>query len=110
MFDIGFPELILILVIALLVFGPKKLPEIGSGIGKALREFRQASTVLTQELTREIQLDERPSGHTGVPSGHKDVKEETEPPQSLPPEAAEQPPSTAPEVVEQPPSTAPDSG
>jgi sec-independent protein translocase protein TatA len=89
MFDIGFPELILILVIALIVFGPKKLPEIGSAIGKGLREFRQASTALTQELTREIQLDEKP-------------KEEAEQPKSTSPEAAEQPKSLLPEEAEQP--------
>jgi sec-independent protein translocase protein TatA len=40
---IGGPELILILVIALVIFGPSRLPEIGSGLGKAIREFRKAS-------------------------------------------------------------------
>jgi TatA/E family protein of Tat protein translocase len=85
MFDIGFPELILILVIALIVFGPKKLPEIGSAIGKGLREFRQASAVLTQELTREVQLDEKP-------------KEAAEQPKSLPSEVAEQPQGLSPEA------------
>jgi sec-independent protein translocase protein TatA len=75
MFDIGVPELIMILVIALIIFGPGKLPEIGSAIGKGLREFRQASTEITRELTREIQLDAKPSGHT-------DAKEEAEQPKS----------------------------
>lgn len=41
--NIGVPELILILVIALIVFGPKKLPEVGRSVGKGLREFRRAS-------------------------------------------------------------------
>lgn len=40
---IGFPELILVLVIALVIFGPGKLPSIGSAIGKALSEFKKAS-------------------------------------------------------------------
>ena len=44
MFNIGMPELILILIIALIVFGPGKLPEIGSALGKAVREFRKATT------------------------------------------------------------------
>ena len=42
MFGIGFPELIVILVVALLVFGPGKLPEIGSALGQSLRDFRRA--------------------------------------------------------------------
>ena len=42
MFGIGFPELIVILVIALVVFGPGKLPELGSALGKGIRDFRHA--------------------------------------------------------------------
>ncbi|HEY8517520.1 MAG TPA: twin-arginine translocase TatA/TatE family subunit [Candidatus Binatia bacterium] len=42
MWGIGFPELIVILVIALLVFGPGRLPEVGSFLGKSLRAFRDA--------------------------------------------------------------------
>jgi len=41
--NIGFPELILILAVVLLVFGPGKLPEIGKAVGRSLREFRQAT-------------------------------------------------------------------
>jgi len=41
--NLGFPELILIFVIALLVFGPKKLPELGKSLGKGLREFKKAT-------------------------------------------------------------------
>ena len=41
--SIGIPELILILVIALVIFGPGKLPEIGKAVGKSIREFRSAS-------------------------------------------------------------------
>ena len=44
MYSIGIPELVLILVIALVVFGPGKWPEIGKAVGKSLREFRSAST------------------------------------------------------------------
>jgi sec-independent protein translocase protein TatA len=42
MFGMGAPELIVILVVALLVFGPGKLPEIGSALGKGIRDFRKA--------------------------------------------------------------------
>lgn len=44
MFNLGMPELIVILVIALLVFGPGKLPEMGKAMGSALQEFRRATS------------------------------------------------------------------
>ena len=47
MFGIGVPELILILVVGLIVFGPGKLPEMGRTLGKGIREFRKASNALT---------------------------------------------------------------
>jgi sec-independent protein translocase protein TatA len=49
--SIGPFELLLILVVALVVFGPKKLPEIGRAIGQAIRSFKEQSEKLTQELT-----------------------------------------------------------
>lgn len=54
MFGIGMPELIVILIIALIVFGPKKLPEMGKALGRAIKEFRKTS----QELKEEIELDD----------------------------------------------------
>ena len=44
MFGLGFQELIIILVIALVIFGGKKLPEVGSGLGKAIREFKRGTS------------------------------------------------------------------
>ena len=52
--SIGMPELILIFVIALIVFGPKKLPEIGKSLGKGLAEFKRASEDLKQNIQREV--------------------------------------------------------
>jgi TatA/E family protein of Tat protein translocase len=57
MFDIGFPELILIMVVALLVFGPNKMVEIGRDLGKGLRDFRRATTDITKEFNDAIKLD-----------------------------------------------------
>ena len=50
MFGIGMGELILILIVGLIVFGPSKLPEVGRAIGKGLREFRKAQAALTASL------------------------------------------------------------
>lgn len=49
MFNLGMSELVLILVIALVVFGPGKLPEVGKAIGKGIQEFKQATTNLGSE-------------------------------------------------------------
>lgn len=54
-FGIGLPEMALILVIALLVFGPKKLPEIGRSLGKAIRGFQDASKEFENEFKQEAQ-------------------------------------------------------
>ena len=51
MFGLGMPELLIIMFICLIVFGGRKLPEIGSGLGKAIRDFRGA----TKEVHEEIQ-------------------------------------------------------
>ena len=57
MFGIGMPELIIILVIILIIFGAGKLPEIGSGIGKAIRNFKGATAEDAKKETDK--LDEK---------------------------------------------------
>lgn len=58
MFDIGFQELILILVIALLVFGPTRLPELGRALGRAMREFRRATEEFRSTVETNLHLNE----------------------------------------------------
>lgn len=53
MFHFSMPELILILVIALVVFGPGKLPEIGKALGKSLEEFKRATAKETDDIKKE---------------------------------------------------------
>ena len=58
-FGIGLPEMAVIMVVALLVFGPKKLPEIGRSLGKAIRGFQDASQEFQNEFKKEAaQIEE----------------------------------------------------
>ena len=52
--NLGFPEMIFIFLLALIIFGPKKLPEIGRQIGKALNEFKRASNEFKAQIESEI--------------------------------------------------------
>lgn len=58
---ISMPELIVILAIALLVFGPNKLPEMGRSLGQALREFKKSTSELTQEVTSAMRDEPQPA-------------------------------------------------
>lgn len=66
---LGVPELIIIFIIALLVFGPKRLPELGRTVGKAMNEFRRASNELKGVVEDEVREMERQTA---------DVKRQTE--------------------------------
>ncbi|NHM27389.1 twin-arginine translocase TatA/TatE family subunit [Desulfofundulus sp. TPOSR] len=58
MFGMGPWELILILIIALVIFGPSKLPEVGQALGKGLREFRRAANSVREEMKEEVMQDQ----------------------------------------------------
>ena len=62
--SIGMPELLIIFVVALIVFGPRKLPELGRSLGKSLAEFKRASNELRNTLDEEIRIEE----HKTVPA------------------------------------------
>jgi Tat protein translocase TatB subunit len=56
--SLGFPELLLIFIVALIVFGPKRLPEVGRTLGKALGEFKKVTDDLKNTIEREVRVDE----------------------------------------------------
>lgn len=56
--SLGMPELIVIFIIALVVFGPRKLPELGRSLGRGIAEFKKATSELQDTLEREINADE----------------------------------------------------
>jgi sec-independent protein translocase protein TatA len=61
---IGMPELLIILTLALIIFGPRKLPELGRSLGRSLGEFKRASNELRNTLDEEIRLEEERSPRT----------------------------------------------
>ncbi|OFW07537.1 MAG: hypothetical protein A3H96_07315 [Acidobacteria bacterium RIFCSPLOWO2_02_FULL_67_36] len=70
--SIGMPELIIIFVIALIIFGPRKLPELGRSLGKSINEFKRASNELKSTLDEEIRQEEqRSADRQRTPEPHR---------------------------------------
>ena len=82
---IGMPELVIIMVIALIIFGPRKLPELGRSIGRSLNEFKRASNELRSTLDEEIRIEEQrsaerqkpPSAATSTPGEEAGIPRQT---------------------------------
>ena len=66
MFGIGFTELILILIVALIVFGPSKLPELAASVGKVLRELKRVTDDVKQTIETEINSEETTAENAGT--------------------------------------------
>ena len=90
MFGIGMPEMLLILAVALIVIGPKKLPDLAKSLGRALGEFKKATSDLKESM--EIESDLR-----DVKTAFNDMNTPVvEPIETTPPEAAAKPADTPP--------------
>ena len=76
---VGVPEMIIILVIALIVFGPRKLPELGRSLGKSLGEFKRASNDLRNTLDEEIRIEEKQDDKNTFNEKSKSTQESTNP-------------------------------
>ncbi len=89
MFGIGMPELLLILALALIVLGPKKLPELAKTLGKGLAEFRRATDEIKDEFRQmEHEIDE--SSTAATPKNDPPLEKPAEPPPpTKPPDATE---------------------
>jgi sec-independent protein translocase protein TatA len=94
---LGGPELLLIFVIALIVFGPRKLPEIGKSVGKMLAEFRKASNDFKRTIEDEIEAEKvrpEPTTSSVTPSTEIPMSETGTPPAEAP--SADPAPAAAP--------------
>jgi TatA/E family protein of Tat protein translocase len=96
MFGIGIPELILILAIALIVIGPKKLPDLAKSLGRALGEFKKATTDLKDTLNRETDITDVKKAFKDLNNDVRDTiqqgMEQAEPQSIAGPEETQEPP------------------
>lgn len=91
--SIGMPELIIILVIALIIFGPRKLPELGRSLGRSIGEFKKASNELRSTLEEEIRLEDQRDQRAAIRAEQDSaVAAAATPPSATPPPVTPAPP------------------
>jgi Tat protein translocase TatB subunit len=120
MFGIGLPELVIIIIVALLVVGPAKLPEVARSLGKALGEFRRLADDVKETIEREMTAEEEKKAEPGGQKeeekeqpgaiGEKEEEKETPEKQEEGPAGVGPPPGKGPEGLEKEPpeGTSPD--
>ena len=69
--NLGMPEILVILLVALLIFGPRKLPELGRSLGQSIREFKRGAQEIRDELEKSIEVKDEPK-----PAAVQEAKEE----------------------------------
>ena len=77
--SLGIPELALIFIVALIVFGPKRLPEIGRTLGKAMGEFKKATDDFKNTIEREVRVEEMKQLATLTPPPSAEIVSRAEP-------------------------------
>ena len=92
--SIGMPELIIILVIALIIFGPRKLPELGRSLGRSIGEFKKASNELRNTLEEEIRIEEQRDNRAAIRAEQDTAVAAAAPAPSATPPSATPPPVT----------------
>lgn len=96
--SIGMPELVIIMVIALIIFGPRKLPELGRSLGKSIGEFKRASNELRNTLEEEIRVEEQREQRAKI----KEEQDIAVAAAATPPSATAVPPATTPDPAAAP--------
>jgi sec-independent protein translocase protein TatA len=76
---LGMPELVIIFLVALIIFGPRKLPELGRSLGRSLSEFKRASNELKSTLEEEIRIEEQKEAAKAAPAPASTVARTADP-------------------------------